>query len=599
MAKILQLSEHVANMIAAGEVVEGPLSVVKELVENAIDAKSTAIEINLIEAGIQKIEVVDNGSGMDAADAIMAFNRHATSKIRNAFDLASIQTLGFRGEALPSIASVSFLELYTKEEGANEGIKISFKAGKFLGKETSACNKGTRIVVSNLFYNTPARLRYLKSPNVILATICELIDKFALANRTIRFKLTNNNQTLLQTTGNDDVINLEGSVYGLNVAKLMHQTQGSYDGMNLNVTFSSPVITRSRKNDITLIVNGRYVKSSIINNAVMDAYKNYVAPLRYPICLLDLRIDPLLIDVNVHPQKMEIKFSMEKEVAELVRDTLKKGLKQLEVIPTLEVQKVTPKVESINFDDYVDFEKPKTVLKEPVQINYQKEVFKENKKEEIKPIIENQKKTLIEPLIKKEEVKNKLPYLEYIGQFGGTYLLFQNDEGLYLIDQHAAQERINYEYYYNVLANPSKESIPLLIPFNLEFKKEEVLILTENLDKLKDVGLVLEPSGMNSFFILDIPIWIKSSNPEQMIEKILYFLLERHDFNIANLRDSLSKQIACKASIKANHFIDSVSARSLISDLEKCENPYNCPHGRPIFVKFTHYEIEKLFKRVV
>ena len=598
MAKIMQLSEHVANMIAAGEVVEGPLSVVKELVENAIDAGATNISIHLTESGISKIEIVDNGCGMDEDDALMAFNRHATSKIKSAYDLASINTLGFRGEALPSIASVSQLELITKERTAEEGVKVLLKAGKLISKETVATNNGTRIVVSNLFYNTPARLKYLKSPNVILAQICELVDKLALSNRNIRFTLTNNKETLLATSGIDDVKGLFGIIYGTNVAKNLITGSGEHDGVRVKVTSTNPTITRSRKNDITLTVNGRYVKSSIVINAVCDAYKNYVAPLRYPICLVEIDIDSLLIDVNVHPQKMDVKFSTEQNVYNLVKDALLEAIKGIEIIPTASI--VKPKEEVViplNFDEYLK-------LDEEVVTNKVTEtlVLHEEVKEEYKPTTQVKKEEK-EPT-KVEEVyvkptKKSLPYLEYIGQLAGTYLLFQNEEGLYLVDQHAAQERINYEYYLNVLANPPKESMPLLIPFNLELKKEEAIIISNHLKDLLNVGLVLEPSGVNSFFVREIPVWIKASSPEVMIEKIIYFLLERNVFDITMLRDSLAKQMACKASIKANEFVSSEGVATLMKDLDKCENPYNCPHGRPVFVKITNYEIEKMFKRVI
>ena len=596
MAKIMQLSEHVANMIAAGEVVEGPLSVVKELVENAIDAHATNIAIHLTESGISKIEIVDNGCGMDETDAVMAFNRHATSKIKSAYDLASINTLGFRGEALPSIASVSLLELTTKERESEEGFKVVLKAGKMLSKETFATNNGTRIVVSNLFYNTPARLKYLKSPNVILAQICELVDKFALANRHIRFTLTNNNQTLLSTPGVDDLTGLFAIVYGTNVAKNLITSEAEHDGVKVKITATNPTITRSRKNDITLVVNGRYVKSAIVTNAVVDAYKNYVAPLRYPICLVEIDIDSLLIDVNVHPQKMDVKFSTENNVYELVKEAIISGIRKIQIIPEVKTP-VLPKEEIIplNFDEYLKLDEEKVETEKPVE----NIVLNDSVQEVYKPSRVIEKPVVKEVLPVKEVKKERLPYLEYIGQLSGTYLLFQNEEGLFLIDQHAAQERINYEYYLKVLANTPKESVPLLIPFNLEVKKEEALILMNHLTELSEVGLMLESSGINSFFVREIPVWIKATNPEVMIEKIIYFLLERNEFNISLLRDSLAKQMACKASIKANHFVSREEVETLMHDLDLCDNPFNCPHGRPVFVKITNYEIEKMFKRVV
>ena len=592
MARILQLSEHVANMIAAGEVVEGPLSVVKELVENAIDANATNIGIHLVESGITKIEIVDNGCGMDPIDAVMAFNRHATSKIKSAYDLASINTLGFRGEALPSIASVSHLELITKEADSEDGFKVVLKAGKLISKETVATNNGTRIIVSNLFYNTPARLKYLKSPNVILAQICELVDKLALSNRHIRFTLTNNNQTLLATSGVDDVIGLFGIIYGTNIAKNLISSTNEFDGIKVKITATNPTITRSRKNDITLVVNGRYVKSNIVINAVCDAYKNYVAPLRYPICLVEIDIDSLLIDVNVHPQKMDVKFSTENNVYNLVKDTIIDAIRKIQIIPTVTIAPVKEVIEPLNFDQYLKLDEEK-----PVEVRKTTVVLKEEPKETY--TIDAKIPEKIETPIVGVKEKKRLPYLEYIGQYFGTYLLFQNEEGLFLVDQHAAQERINYEYYLKVLANPPRESTPLLIPYDIELKKEEFITIQNHIEQLQSFGLILEPSGINSFFIREIPVWIKAQKPEVMIEKIIYFLLERNEFNLMQLRDSLAKQMACKASIKANEFVSREGVETLMKDLDLCENPYNCPHGRPVFVKITNYEIEKMFKRVV
>ena len=401
---------------------------------------------------------------------------------------------------------------------------------------------------------------------------------------------------MLQSNGIDDVTNMFGIVYGANIARNILTNTKEFDGVKVKCTFTNPTITRSRKNDITLVVNGRYVKSSIVTNAVCDAYKNYVAPLRYPICLVEVDIDSLLIDVNVHPQKMEVKFSTEQNVYNLVKEAITEGIKGIQIIPTATVETKKETIIPLNFEEYLKLDEEPTSKKvEPV-------VLKEEIKEEYKPT-PTIKETKVE--IVKEEIKpiikepNRLPYFEYIGQLSGTYLLFQNEEGLYLVDQHAAQERINYEYYYEQLANPVKESTPLLIPINLEFKKEEAIILSNHLSELSDVGLVIESSGINTFFVREIPVWIKATNPETMIEKIIYFLIERNEFNIALLRDSLAKQMACKASIKANHYVSSEGVKTLISDLNKCENPFNCPHGRPVFVKITNYEIEKMFKRVV
>ena len=291
---------------------------------------------------------------------------------------------------------------------------------------------------------------------------------------------------------------------------------------------------------------------------------------------------------------MDVKFSTENNVYNLVKEAIINGIRKIQIIPEAKAPTTKEEVTPLNFDEYLKLDEEKTPTVETIVLNEEvKEVYKPTKKDETivnKPVVEIKE-------IKQE--KKRLPYLEYIGQLSGTYLLFQNEEGLYLVDQHAAQERINYEYYLKVLANPPKESIPLLLPFNLEVKKEEALTLTNHLNDLANVGLILEASGVNSFFIREIPAWIKASNPEVMIEKIIYFLLERNEFNISTLRDSLAKQVACKASIKANQFVSREGVDTLMRDLDLCDNPFNCPHGRPVFVKITNYEIEKMFKRVV
>lgn len=597
MSKIVQLSEHLSNMIKAGEVVDNPTSVVKELVENALDANSTVIEIKLIEAGIQSIEIIDDGIGMDAEDALLAFQRHATSKIKTEHDLYRIQTLGFRGEAIPSIASVSEMTIITRNQERENGIKVTYRAGKLVEKESIATNIGTRVIVKQLFYNTPARLKHLKSPNIILSQIRELIDKFALANPNVRFRLHHDGAVLFTTAGNGNMVELFGSIYGLNVARNIFFEQGKRAGLEANLVFCNPTITKSRKADMTLVVNQRYVRSTLVQNIILKAYQNYIPPLRYPICFVSLKVDPLLIDVNVHPQKLEIKFSSEEEISLLLGKLFQEGLNKVVAIPE------TPKIEP-EIMEPVQFE---FVERTPIQYsNMMRRQEPASLSEERTPTYE--KKVVLPSMEQYRElaqtfnsapvvVESKIPYFEYIGVYHGTYLLFQNEEGLYLVDQHAAQERIKYEQYLMDLSNPNSDSIPLLIPFNIELTANEFLRLSEHLDVLASYGLILEPSGSHSFFVRELPTWVKREQPEKTIEQILFYLLEKGSFSISDLRDSLAKQMACKDSIKANHAISIQEVDSLISQLRTCENPYNCPHGRPVIIKFSLYEIEKRFKR--
>ena len=601
MSIIHQLDSQVANMIAAGEVVLGPESVVKELVENAIDAKATLIEINLVDSGLKQIEVCDNGIGMDKTDATLCFSRHATSKIKNAFDLGSIKSLGFRGEALPSIASVSNLEMWTKRKDDEVGTKVTLQAGKLKDVSICSANNGTRIVVSNLFYNTPARLKYLKGPSVILAKVSSLVDKFVLANPHVGFTFRNNDNILLQTSPNANYQNIFNAIYGLDIAKNMHYQEYGYDGINLKLYYSNPVVNRSRKDDITVIVNGRFVKSNLITNAICLAYENYIPKYRYPVLLYILDIDSLLIDINVHPQKTEIKFSNEDLITKLTYDSVLDALHHISVYK--EVEQKEKDFEPINFDEYLH--EDKNVTYEPKKIDKPqfaspRVIYNENQNKDLDNVEDVEEKVIEEhkEVTFEQQVPKHLPYLEYIGQLAGTYLLFQNDEGMYLIDQHAAQERINYEYYKNILANPNTDNIDLLVPYSIHLKNSDYIILKANLDKLMQYGLYLDDMGNNTFFVRKTPLWIKE-NYEEVIEKTLYFLIEKNTFDLSLIRDSLAKMIACKASIKANTFITSEGAYNLINQLDKCDNPFNCPHGRPIFVKLTLKEIEKLFLRTL
>ncbi len=606
MARVIQLSEHLSNMIAAGEVVLGPLNVVKELVENSLDAHATKIEIFLEEAGTMLIEVTDNGIGMVEEDALMSFNRHATSKIKNEGDLFRISSLGFRGEALPSIAAVSQMTMITKTVDT-DGVKIEYQAGKLLDCCSHPSNVGTRIIVKKLFYNTPARLKYLKSPVSILSQISDLIIKMSLAHSDVSFKLVNDKHVIFQSRGNGDMIGLLANIYGVEIAKSMILRKNEVDGFNIDLYMAKPQFTKARKNDISVIVNGRIVKSNLINKAVIDACHTYMPSNRYPICLIDLHIDPLLIDVNVHPTKMEIKFSMDDVIYNLVNNNVLLALSSEVLIPKDTF--VTSIREGSYQETILEMITDDSKIEETVDTTSTNE---ENYQECVSSIVEEKfiddmylnnqtvEKTLLsEENIEYAEAKKMLPYMEYIGSLFGTYLLFQNNDGLFLIDQHAAQERIKYEYYKKQFANPQSDTIELLLPFNFEVNVSEAIVLENNIGVLENLGVGLDQVGPKSFLIRKIPTWIKSSEPEKLIESVLNFLLEKKNFDIGKYRDSLAKMVSCKASIKANHFITKEDASSLFRELQQCNNPYTCPHGRPSIVKLSQYEIEKMFKRVM
>lgn len=592
MARVIQLSEHLSNMIAAGEVVLGPLNVVKELIENSLDAHATKVEIFLEEAGTMLIEVTDNGTGMVEEDALMSFNRHATSKIKNEGDLFRISSLGFRGEALPSIAAVSQMTMITKT-AETDGVKIEYQAGKMLDCSSHPSNVGTRIIVKKLFYNTPARLKYLKSPVSILSQISDLIIKMSLAHSEVMFKLVNDKHTVFQSRGNGDMIGLLANIYGVEIGKSMITRKNEIDGFNIDLYMAKPQFTKARKNDISVIVNGRIVKSNLINKAVIDACHTYIPNNRYPICLIDLHVDPLLIDVNVHPTKMEIKFSMEDVIYNLVNKNVELALNSEVLIPK---DTFTTPVKEGNYQETIlDIIAGDSKPKDSVEIR-----FDDNKVDNNYVDIQVVEKAILsEETVVYDEVKRLLPYMEYIGSLFGTYLLFQNNDGLFLIDQHAAQERIKYEYYKQHFSNPENETIDLLIPFSYEVNVSEAIVLENNIDILEKIGVSLDQVGPRNFLIRKIPTWIKASEPEKLVESVLNFLLEKKNFDIGKYRDSLAKMVSCKASIKANHFITKEDAVSLFKELQQCNNPYTCPHGRPSIVKLSQYEIEKMFKRIM
>ena len=593
MANIKVMDEILANKIAAGEVVERCSSVVKELVENSIDAGATEITVELEDAGTKMIRVIDNGKGMDKEDALLAFQRHATSKLKEEEDLYRINTLGFRGEALPSIASVSNIVLKTST--GEVGTIVHISGGKIINQTNGDARKGTIMSVNDLFYNTPARLKHLKSLYSELANVSDYMNKIALSHPNIKFTLINNEQVLLKTDGRGELLKTIKDIYGLEVVKKMFRVEASNDDYKVEGYISYPEVNRSTRNHIITIVNGRVVRNMDINRIINDGYHSYKPDNRYPIVVLEIEVDPSLIDVNIHPTKMDIKFSKMDMLMELISNMIKKVLDKKTLIPEVEVSR--PKLEEEKVIKSVKEDKPKyqeftlnltrtEENEEPyVVINEDLIVKKEEPKEEIS---EN----------KEEKQNERMPELYPVGLVHGTYIICQNEKGMYLIDQHAAKERINYEIFKKELGNPKKNKISMLFPLTLEFTNSEFIILKEHFDLLRDINIDIEEFGLNSVIIKAHPTWLPKGYEEQAIRKIIeVVLVTEKEFNIEKFNEKIAIMLSCKLAIKANMNLTLLEMETLINDLRKCDNPFNCPHGRPTTIFYTNYDLEKLFKR--
>ena len=593
MANIKVMDEILANKIAAGEVVERCSSVVKELVENSIDADATEITVELEDAGTKMIRVIDNGKGMDKEDALLAFQRHATSKLKEEEDLYRINTLGFRGEALPSIASVSNIVLKTST--GEVGTIVHISGGKIINQTNGDVRKGTIMSVNDLFYNTPARLKHLKSLYSELANVSDYMNKIALSHPNIKFTLINNEQILLKTDGRGELLKTIKDIYGVEVVKKMFRVEASNDDYKVEGYISYPEVNRSTRNHIITIVNGRVVRNMDINRIINDSYHSYKPDNRYPIVVLEIEVDPSLIDVNIHPTKMDIKFSKMDMLMELISNMIKKVLDKKNLIPEVEVSR--PKLEEEKVIKNVKEDKPKyqeftlnltrtEENEEPyVVINEDLIVKKEEPKEEIS---EN----------KEEKQNERMPELYPVGLVHGTYIICQNEKGMYLIDQHAAKERINYEIFKKELGNPKNNKISMLFPLTLEFTNSEFIILKEHFDLLRDINIDIEEFGLNSVIIKAHPTWLPKGYEEQAIRKIIeVVLVTEKEFNIEKFNEKIAIMLSCKLAIKSNMNLTLLEMETLINDLRKCDNPFNCPHGRPTTIFYTNYDLEKLFKR--
>ena len=594
MANIKIMDEILSNKIAAGEVVEKCVSVVKELVENSIDANSTEITINLIDSGIKEIKVIDNGIGMDEKDALMAFERHATSKLLDEDDLYRIDTLGFRGEALPSIASVSEIILKTCTD--NIGCLVHFKGGRLVVKENCEARKGTSITVKNLFYNTPARLKHLNSLNSELSSVIDYINRIALSYPEIKFNLTNNGRNLLNTPGDGSLLKVINAIYGIEVTKNMLDISSSNDDYEITGYISKPTVNRANRSHVITLVNGRVVKNNEINKTIIDSYHTYMPDIKFPIVILKIETDSSLIDVNIHPTKMDIKFSKINSLKQLINEAITKRLNSINLIPCVERPIISYPDTTIK-NSYVK-EELELVKEEKstTQLMFFDMLKKEESNRNLSSIEKNENIETLNECIKKDNI----PDLYVAGYAFGTYIICQNDIGLYLIDQHAAKERVNYEKTSYMLSNPSNESIDMLFPITIELPLNEFIIIKDNIEILKNMFFDITEFGMNSFVVKSHPLWLPAGHEEEAIKRIIDLIISMKDnFNLSKFNDKVAMTMACKMSIKANDNLSRDEMEKLITELRECKNPYTCPHGRPTIIHFTKYELEKMFKRVM
>ncbi|MGG0844098.1 DNA mismatch repair endonuclease MutL [Peribacillus simplex] len=646
MGKIMQLDEALSNKIAAGEVVERPASVVKELVENSIDANSTIIEIELVEAGLGSIRIVDNGDGILADDIEAAFKRHATSKIKDENDLFRIRTLGFRGEAMPSIASVSRFELKSST-GEGVGTRILLEGGMVKELEASSSRKGTDILVSDLFYNTPARLKYMKTIHTELGNITDVANRLALSHPDVSIRLSHNGKRILHTNGNGDVRQVLAAIYGTNIAKKMIPIQASSLDFKLSGYIVMPEVTRASRNYISTMINGRFIKNYALVKAILDGYHTLLPIGRFPIALLNIEMDPILVDVNVHPSKMEVRLSKEQELYSLVSETIKSSFKKISLIPSgytpaPKPEQVKSEQTTLELDHVVESgkrvleeaRKEASLLKDTLIRERQdekkhmdhvedfnlepiKELIYSNEQQQMadtyipvlqddesKPFFESAEKYTTYTVEQEEEIEgnepdSRIPPMYPIGQMHGTYIFAQNEKGLYIIDQHAAQERIKYEYFKEKVGRVENELQDMLVPITLEFSTDQCIRINEYRHELEKVGVYLEEFGYNAYIVRSHPQWFPKGIEQEILEEMIEQLLSMKKVDIKKLREEAAIMMSCKASIKANRHLRNDEIQALLDELRRTTDPFTCPHGRPIIISYSIYEMEKMFKRIM
>lgn len=645
MGKIKELETSLANKIAAGEVVERPSSVVKELLENAIDAQATEINIEVEQSGVSSIRVVDNGTGIAQEDLGLVFHRHATSKIVADNDLFHIRTLGFRGEALASISSVAKVTLKTCTDNEN-GHEIYAEDGKIIHQKPAKAKKGTDIQVDSLFYNTPARLKYIKSLYTELGKITDIVNRMAMSHPEIRISLVSDGKKLLSTNGSGRTNEVMAEIYGMKVAKDLVHISGDTSDYHLEGFVAKPEHSRSNKHYISIFINGRYIKNFVLNKAILEGYHTLLTIGRFPICYINIQMDPILVDVNVHPTKLEVRLSKEDQLYDLIVTKIREAFKDKILIPQNDLNHAPKKnkvletfeQQKINFEKqqsqigetsapYVHDQKDKNHDVESHKNNLDSTSSTNNESTEVSNELHNhiddsylqsQKEVLFDMeqnTSNEYEILNqqsndikgtvsqtphrRVPYMEIVGQVHGTYIIAQNENGMFMIDQHAAQERIKYEYFREKIGEVTNEVQNLLIPLTFHFSKDEQIIIDQYKDELDKVGVHLEHFGGHDYIVNSYPVWFPKEEAEEIIKDMIELVLKHKSVDVKKIREDAAIMMSCKKSIKANHYLKNNEMADLIDQLREAEDPFTCPHGRPIIINFSNYELEKLFKRVM
>ncbi len=618
MAEIKQLPRNVADQISAGEVIERPASVVKELVENSIDANSSSILIEVKNGGKEKIRVLDDGCGINNEQLELAFSRYATSKITNINDIYSLHSLGFRGEALASIASVSQVEVNSRTKNSNRGQMMIIKGSKVQSSKPCGCKPGTDITVTKLFYNTPARYKYLKTIGTEFGHISNIIYREALANPHIKFSLKHNNRILIKTPGSGKLLDCIHAIYGQEMTdNLLTKVEFTDRFVTIRGYIAQPDFNRSSRYHEIFIVNNRPVHSNILSYAVEEAYKGYKKPGRYPIVFLFIDLNPVLVDVNVHPTKKKIKFSRRNIIKDIIRKGIRKILAESNPAAKLKITKAKTKNNEVKREKLIKNDSfSETNKKLSVSNNKNNNIIKQRKNiEEIKHkkisknkdqyIDINNKSLNVNTNDKNNKIyeskdeyeNNKIKehkIIRIMGQIHNSYIIAVIDDGFLVIDQHAAHERILYEKIKDKYNNSKVKTQPLLVPINIELTISEVELVNKYLEVLKILGFTLEPFGNKSFIIREVPLYIKNRSDKEVIREIIDKLII--DGNKMKKSDLIKRMIlfmSCRGAVKAGDRLSNEEIKKLVYDLFNTSNPYRCPHGRPSLIHMTEKELKK------